>query len=86
MRDIFLPAVIQQAIEHGAEVWFSESGGKDGQAMLEAYTYLLSRHEWPLGASRTAVVHADLKSAEWSQSKLHVQRLSVQAGLCRVTF
>lgn len=69
MRDIFLSAVIHQAIERGAEVWFSESGGKDGQAMLEAYTSLLSRHEWSLGASRTAVVHADLKTAEWPQGK-----------------
>ena len=69
MRDIFLPAVIHQAIGFGAEVWFSESGGKGGQAMPEAYTYLLSRHQWPLGASRTAVVHADLNTAEWPQGK-----------------
>ncbi len=81
MRDMFLPPVIRQAIEHGAEVWFSESGGKDSQAMLEAYKYLRNRHGWPLGASRTAVVHADLKSAEWPQSKPHVQRLSAHAGL-----
>jgi 3'-phosphoadenosine 5'-phosphosulfate sulfotransferase (PAPS reductase)/FAD synthetase len=81
MRDIFLPAVIGQAIAYGAEMWFSESGGKDGQAMLEAYKYLCNRQEWPTGASRTAVVHADLKSAEWPQSKPHVQHLSTQAGL-----
>jgi hypothetical protein len=81
MRDIFLPPMIHQAIGFGAEVWFSKSGGKDGQAMLEAYTYLLSRHEWLLEASRTTVVHADLKTAEWPQLKPHMQHLSAHAGL-----
>jgi 3'-phosphoadenosine 5'-phosphosulfate sulfotransferase (PAPS reductase)/FAD synthetase len=81
MRDIFLPPMIYQALGLGAEIWFSESGGKDGQAMLEAFKHLLSRHEWPPGASRTAVIHADLKSAEWPQSKPHFQHMSAQAGL-----
>jgi 3'-phosphoadenosine 5'-phosphosulfate sulfotransferase (PAPS reductase)/FAD synthetase len=81
VRDAFFPAVIREAMSLGAEVWFSVSGGKDGQAMLEVYNHLVQQQQWPDEASFTAVVHADLKTAEWPQSRPHTQHLSQMAGL-----
>lgn len=52
--------VIKSAIQKGAKLYGSISGGKDGQAMVK------SLHNWGLPVA--GLIHADLGRVEWPQS------------------
>lgn len=53
--------LIQQAVEKGAQLIGSISGGKDGQAMVRT----IVRNGLPI----TALIHCDLGRMEWKESK-----------------
>lgn len=78
MRAIVVPTEIEQAMEAGAALAISISGGKDSQAMLAAVVAEYRRRDWrgPLLA-----IHADLQSAEWRQTKAHCQNLCARLGV-----
>lgn len=63
-----MPTVIREALQQGATLSVSVSGGKDSQAMLR-----LAR-SWEL-PNRLEVVHADLGRAEWPQTPQHVEEI-----------
>lgn len=60
--------LINQAIQKGAKLYSSVSGGKDGQAMTAA---LISR-----GMNIEGLIHADLGSIEWADSLPMCQMLA----------
>lgn len=65
MRDILLPRAIKDALEAGAALAISLSGGKDSQAMLEAVMRARREHGW-LG--EVFCIHSDLGRAEAKES------------------
>lgn len=68
-RSIFRPAEIDRALELGAKLVISVSGGKDSQAMA----YALAR-EFPKADKR--LLWADLGDAEWPQTPRMVESFS----------
>ena len=73
---INLPDVIRRALDEGAALAISISGGKDGQAMLSAVApwFRLNGYTGQLFA-----IHSDLGRAEWSQTPAFVEHLANQA-------
>lgn len=78
MRDIALPDPIQSALEAGATLAISISGGKDSMALLNALTAAHRAHTWP---GPVFAIHAHLGRMEWPQTLAHCQRISEQAGV-----
>lgn len=78
VKPIYVPVVIAQAMEAGAALAVSISGGKDSQAMLLALTRLHRQQRWP-GA--IYAVHAHLGRAEWPQTLEHCRRIAEAAGI-----
>jgi 3'-phosphoadenosine 5'-phosphosulfate sulfotransferase (PAPS reductase)/FAD synthetase len=78
MPEIYLPPVIQKALDQGAALIISISGGKDSQAMLMALVIAYIRNGWtgPIYA-----LHCDLGRAEWPESYSHCQRIAAIAGV-----
>jgi 3'-phosphoadenosine 5'-phosphosulfate sulfotransferase (PAPS reductase)/FAD synthetase len=78
MRQIVVPDVIEQAMQAGAALAISISGGKDSQALLAALVAEYRRRGWtgPLRA-----VHAHLGRAEWRQSLGHCRNLCARLGI-----
>lgn len=78
MRQILVPDVIEQAMQAGAAMAISISGGKDSQAMLNALAATRQQRGWrgPLRA-----VHAHLGRAEWRQSLGHCRNICARLGV-----
>ena len=70
---LVIPGEIRAALDEGAALAISISGGKDSQAMLN----LLASH-CDLKAYRVAV-HANLGRAEWTETPEHVERMCAAA-------
>lgn len=81
MRQLTIPQPIADALDHGATLAISISGGKDSQALLS----VLSREGHARGWSMIAV-HADLGRAEWKETdgqvRQHCQRYGVELVVC----
>lgn len=65
--------LIQQAIEKGAKIYGSVSGGKDGQAMAKML------QKW--GFNLTGLIHADLGRVEWFESLPMCEKLAAELGV-----
>lgn len=78
MAQIAVPTEIHNALERGAALAISISGGKDGQAMLNALMGFWYTHDFP---GEVFVIHADLGVMEWPQTSGHVRKLARQAGI-----
>lgn len=78
MRKLKIPREIRQAMDMGAALAVSISGGKDGEAMLNELVPLHIAEGWtgPIFA-----IHADLGRAEWPQTPAHVERMAARAGV-----
>lgn len=72
MRAIFLPDAVKTALENGAALAVSISGGKDSHALLAACCAAYQAQGWtgPLFA-----VHADLGRMEWFNTPAFVEQL-----------
>ena len=73
-----LNPVVRAALEEGAALVISISGGKDSQAMSKLLVGLRRRHRWP---GPLLAVYADLGPAEWPQSLEMCRRISRAAGI-----
>jgi 3'-phosphoadenosine 5'-phosphosulfate sulfotransferase (PAPS reductase)/FAD synthetase len=78
MRPLAIPAEVEAAMELGAALVISVSGGKDSQALLNALAAWHREHGWrgPLLA-----LHSDLGRAEWQETPAHVRRIAAEAGV-----
>lgn len=56
------PPVIERALQQGAALAISISGGRDSQALLNTLTAWLAAHPVP---GPVFAIHADLGRAEW---------------------
>ena len=70
---IAVPDEIRAAIDAGAALAFSISGGKDGQAMLASCR--------TLGPGRSVALHADLGRMEWRETPGVVAAQAAAAGM-----
>lgn len=68
-----IPEVVSLALDRGARMSISVSGGKDSQAMLSQLG--------EIEASSKEIVHADLGRAEWPQTPQFVDDLSASSKL-----
>lgn len=78
MRAVVVPVEVERAMEAGATLAVSISGGKDSQAMLAALVALHRERGW---AGDLFAVHAHLGKAEWQQSRPHCQALCERLGV-----
>lgn len=72
MREIELPEVVEEALQRGASLAVSISGGKDSQALLAALVEARAQRRWP---GPFFAIHAHLGRMEWPQTLEHCQRL-----------
>jgi hypothetical protein len=77
-----LPAPIEAALDGGAALAISISGGKDSQAMALALTALHRERGW---SGEVFCITADLGSIEWPETHAHVQRIADLCGVPLVT-
>jgi 3'-phosphoadenosine 5'-phosphosulfate sulfotransferase (PAPS reductase)/FAD synthetase len=70
---LLIPPVIRRALEEGAALSLSISGGKDGEAMGNRLVAAHREHGWP---GPLFAIHADLGRAEWPQTRAHCQHLA----------
>lgn len=70
---ITIPPAIKNALNRGAMLLVSLSGGKDSDAMLTELAALAERHGW---SSQLVAVHADLGRAEWSITSSYVKHVA----------
>lgn len=75
---ITIPEAIQDALDRGAVVALSMSGGKDSQAMAKGVISWLRDHGY---TNRVVAVHADLGRAEWHQTHDVVHAQADELGL-----
>ncbi|UOQ53082.1 phosphoadenosine phosphosulfate reductase domain-containing protein [Hymenobacter cellulosivorans] len=73
-----VPAVILAALQAGADMVWSLSGGKDSQALVIVGAAWFRLMGFP---GRQYIVHADLGRAEWPQTAAFVEKLAQQVGL-----
>ncbi len=78
MKKINIPNEIDQALNNGADLLISISGGKDSQAMLAALVPLFRSRNFP---GKIIAIHADLGSMEWPQSLGMCQRQADDLGV-----
>jgi 3'-phosphoadenosine 5'-phosphosulfate sulfotransferase (PAPS reductase)/FAD synthetase len=78
LKKIALPPEIEAALNKGASLVISISGGKDSDAMCELLPLLHKSHGW---TGKLALVHADLKGSEWAMTSDYVQRRAAELGL-----
>lgn len=78
MKDLEIPPVIRQALEEGAALALSLSGGKDSQAELIRVTEAFRANGWlgPLFA-----IHAHLGRAEWKETLPFCEKLCADLDL-----
>ncbi len=77
-RPIIFPAEIKAALEAGAFLSLSVSGGKDSQAMIAGVMAAQRENHWP---GQVIALHMDLGKAEWPQSLGMCERLAAAQGL-----
>jgi 3'-phosphoadenosine 5'-phosphosulfate sulfotransferase (PAPS reductase)/FAD synthetase len=73
-----VPNVIETALQMGAVLVASESGGKDSQAMLKLLLHLKETRKWP---GSLVAVHAHLGRIEWLQTLPHVEQICSNTGV-----
>lgn len=78
MRPLAVPRVVESALELGAVLAVSISGGKDSQALLNTLAAWHRERAWP---GRLLALHSDLGRAEWEQTPAHVRRIAAAAGV-----
>ena len=78
MKPVNLPAPVLAALDGGAALAISISGGKDSQAMALALVELHRERGW---TGELFCITADLGSIEWPETAAHTQRI---ADLCSV--
>ena len=78
MKQITVPVRIEQALEKGAALAVSVSGGKDSQAMLSALARLFRERGY---RGELFAVHADLGRIEWAGTTDHVRKMCAEAGV-----
>lgn len=78
VKPIPIPPVIRMALERGAILAPSLSGGKDSHAMLRQIAHHPERHHW---TGRILALHADLGRAEWHQTPEFVERICHEEGI-----
>ncbi len=78
MTTISSSSEIQSALETGATLAISISGGKDSQAMLYALMAERERNRWP---GNVFAVHAHLGRMEWPQTQAHCQAMCDEVGI-----
>lgn len=78
LKKIALPPEMEAALNDGASLVVSISGGKDSDAMCELLPALHTARGW---TGRLILVHADLKDSEWSMTCQYVRRRAVELGL-----
>lgn len=78
MKPIQTPTQIEQALQAGAALSISISGGKDSQALAYALKAEHDLGRWP---GPIFLIHADLGRAEWEQTPAQVRALADELGL-----
>lgn len=78
MRAINVPPAVAQAMQQGATLAISISGGKDSQALLNALIAERAARGW---TGEVYAIHAHLGRAEWPQSLAHCRRICEAAGV-----
>lgn len=73
-----IPSPIFSALEAGADLAISVSGGKDSQAMLNYVCHLYQMHGW---TGRLFAVFADLGEIEWQGTLEHTYKMCRNAGV-----
>lgn len=73
MQSLIIPPTIQTALDKGAHLILSCSGGKDSDAM--AYTLADYHHQNQLTGG-LVMVHADLGRSEWRETPAYVSQLA----------
>lgn len=76
--ELNVPVVIRRALDGGASLAVSISGGKDGQAMLSAVVPWFWKHGYE---GQLFAIHSDLGRAEWPQTSAFIEHLAQQAGV-----
>lgn len=76
MRPVIVPPEIGAALDGGAMLVVSMSGGKDSHALLAALAPLARDRAWNICA-----VHADLGRAEWPETEAFVPELARRYGV-----
>lgn len=76
--EIVVPPAIEQAMDEGAGLGFSISGGKDSQALANVLAALGRQWEW---SDRIFAIHSHLGRAEWPQTMAHCQKIAADNGL-----
>ena len=70
MKEIIIPKEIKSALDNGATLCISVSGGKDSQAMGNALVPIALKSQWDVFA-----LHMDLGKAEWEQTDKVVEAM-----------
>lgn len=78
LTKLAIPPDIERALDSGASLVISISGGKDSDAMCQLLPALHRARGW---TGQIALVHADLKDSEWSMTQEYVQRRAAELGL-----
>lgn len=78
MRRIDIPEPIHTALNDGAALAVSISGGKDSQGMLEAIAEERERAGWP---GEVFAIHAHLGRMEWPQTLAHCEKMAAAVGM-----
>lgn len=76
--ELFMPPVIERALEAGAALAISVSGGADSQALAIVLAAAQRERKWP---GKIFLIHANLGRAEWPETLPHVERISREMGL-----
>jgi 3'-phosphoadenosine 5'-phosphosulfate sulfotransferase (PAPS reductase)/FAD synthetase len=67
-----IPWDIEQSLQNQhADIWYSNSGGKDSDAMTELLELLVRQRDW---RGNRRIVHADTGATEWLQTGAYVKR------------
>lgn len=77
MTQINLPQTIKEALEGGAPLICSISGGKDSDAMLKALTRAYQVNGW---SGRRVTLHCNLGRMDWHGTAEHCRALAVANG------
>jgi 3'-phosphoadenosine 5'-phosphosulfate sulfotransferase (PAPS reductase)/FAD synthetase len=78
LKKLSLPPEIEAALNHGASLVISISGGKDSDTMCELLPMLHRVRGW---TGRLALIHADLQDSEWSMTSDYVRRRASELDL-----
>ena len=79
--DASVPAAVQQALDLGAALAVSVSGGKDSDAMLRHLTALHQSQGW---TGQLFAITADLGRIEWPGTLEHIQGVCAELGVALI--